>query len=695
MKKLLLWCLASVLVLVMLASCTGDADAPEGSTAGEDAPSSEEVLTTEKDPTGSIEVPSESQSEEPSESQSEEPSESETVPPEVPAVPERLSVTVTEGLTYALLDDGTWEVTGVEDRTIRVLVIPEEHEGRAVTRIGSRAFDGCDRLLSVTLPSTLTSADEISAFEDSYNVREVINHSTLPVGSERYDGGCVIYFCLFDPYHAEIHTGESRLYTLGDYLFYHGEKGTVLLEYTGTEQVLRLPAGFEGASYTIARDAFRTEQLLSVTVPAEVEKIEYGAFVDCQRLYEVVNNSVLPITKGSDEQGGIARFAREVHAGESRIRFYGGGIFYPLDGVLTLIGHTEWKTAVSLTLPTLPDGEAYAVGESALSASPHLARVTVPPCVTTLGKYAFSRCASLASVTLSEGITVLDAYAFYDCDALTSLTIPETVTRIGDSAFSQCDLLAEIVLPARAELLGIGAFSGCASLRAVAIPAGITELGAYLFSGCVSLVEVTVPESVTRIGDSAFSACTRLTSVNLPAGVTKIANATFYGCSRLASLSLPEALEEIGERAFAGCYSLAGLEIPESVRRIGAEAFRGCQALVETVDGVSYVDTWAIYLGAVPALGVTDDGNFGFEESETPDEELPASVTLRAGTRGIADSAFEGRRLLASISLPRGILYVGRNAFLGCTSLADVTFDGSPEEWERIGIAEGNEVIVG
>ena len=56
-------------------------------------------------------------------------------------------------LTYELLDDGTYSVTGTEDDNISLLVIPASYEEKPVTRIGRYAFDGCKALLSVTMPS--------------------------------------------------------------------------------------------------------------------------------------------------------------------------------------------------------------------------------------------------------------------------------------------------------------------------------------------------------------------------------------------------------------------------------------------------------------------------------------------------------------------------------------------------------------
>ena len=59
---------------------------------------------------------------------------------------------------------------------------------------------------------------------------------------------------------------------------------------------------------------------------------------------------------------------------------------------------------------------------------------------------------------------------------------------------------------------------------------------------------------------------------------------------------------------------------------------------------------------------------------------------------GIESSAFAGEAI-TSVSFPSTIEEIGRRAFNNCTSLTDVYFDGTEEEWNNISISTGNDPI--
>ncbi len=64
----------------------------------------------------------------------------------------------TRGLQYTLSDDGTYYVvTGIEKQDIEKLVIPAEYKGIPVKAIGSKAFERCYNLESITIPSSVTT----------------------------------------------------------------------------------------------------------------------------------------------------------------------------------------------------------------------------------------------------------------------------------------------------------------------------------------------------------------------------------------------------------------------------------------------------------------------------------------------------------------------------------------------------------
>jgi len=73
-----------------------------------------------------------------------------------PVTYESSSGVTADGLTWALLDDGTVAVTGHTGALPANLVLPDEIEGRPVTSISESAFENCDTLERITIPASVS-----------------------------------------------------------------------------------------------------------------------------------------------------------------------------------------------------------------------------------------------------------------------------------------------------------------------------------------------------------------------------------------------------------------------------------------------------------------------------------------------------------------------------------------------------------
>ena len=62
--------------------------------------------------------------------------------------------------------------------------------------------------------------------------------------------------------------------------------------------------------------------LTSIIIPESVTEIGDSAFTDCYKLVEVINRSELDITAGGYTHGNVAKYAKEVHSGETKIVNY-------------------------------------------------------------------------------------------------------------------------------------------------------------------------------------------------------------------------------------------------------------------------------------------------------------------------------------------------------------------------------------
>jgi hypothetical protein len=87
---------------------------------------------------------------------------------------------------------------------------------------------------------------------------------------------------------------------------------------------------------------------------------------------------------------------------------------------------------------TIPENAFYSFNRIILSS------ITLPPSLTSIGKYAFAYCSSITNMDIPASVTSIGDSAFLYCVGMTAVTIPTTVTTIGATVFMSCNKLTTI-----------------------------------------------------------------------------------------------------------------------------------------------------------------------------------------------------------------------------------------------------------
>lgn len=332
-----------------------------------------------------------------------------------------------------------------------------------VTSIGSFAFQYCNNLTSITIPSSVVS-----------------------IGSEAFSGTGWLNNQL-----------DGILYLDKWLIGYKGEKPT------GTYVVAEETKG-------IANNAFLyCSNLTTVTMPNSIKYIGNQAFYGCSGLASItIPNGVTSIRDGvfNNCSGLISITIPNSVAGIGNWSF---GNCSSLTSVaipnsVTNIGNNAFNGCKGLTEMMIPESIT-SIGYGAFDGCINLFSVTIPNSVTNIGNWAFAICRSLTSITIPNNVTSIGEGTFADCISLTSITIPNSVTSIGDQAFYACSSLTSVTIPNSVSTIGESAFQDCSKVEKIRLPDNLQIIKKATCKGCNSLKSVTIPSTVEVIYQEAFA----------------------------------------------------------------------------------------------------------------------------------------------------------------------------------------------
>jgi hypothetical protein len=454
------------------------------------------------------------------------------------------------GIGYTVTGDDTVSACRT-DYTPTEIVIPAQvtHGGTDynVTAIRDYGFSYCDKLTTVTLPSSVKTIGDYAFAYTKVSTLIVPDDGVETIGDYAFKSSGLKTIRTPDSTSTAFGIPAS-LDTFGEGAFYGCAPG-----------VLTLPARF-----TEVKDyAFYSCTVTSVTLDGDVTKIGNHAFEKC--------TSLQSFTFHADKIVNIGDYAFHECKNLSVVQ----GDSFDMSGCVLLetIGNHAFESCTSWDVI-----------------------LRLPASLRTIGDYAFNE-DSKVNIILSNdtGLTSIGDYAFSNTGT-TSSGIPHSV-EMGKGIFSRCSKLSSLDL-ANYSVIPDYTFHDCriniapSSHRVYYTNFTGQEIGDYAFSSAFSPsyhVVFSIPESVVRIGDHAFDrACNNDSyfwiQFSSDSNLEEIGDYCFSKCrfggkvnGTICTGELPEGLKTIGNFAFYGAYY--GSEgdyrahIPASVETMGNGAF--------------------------------------------------------------------------------------------------------------------------
>lgn len=557
-------------------------------------------------------------------------------------------------LEFEISNDGTYYIfSGLGKVNKPEIVVPDVHNGKPVTAIGSWAFAGSSSLTSVTLPDSITSIG-YHAFTNCKSLTEInIPEGVTNVGEDAFKD------C------EQIITKINGVQYVDGWVIDCDSSVTKVALKKGTR-------GIADAAFLICRN------LKKITIPDSAITIGKDAFKNCASLTEItISDSVTHI--GSKAFNGCTSL-KEITIPDS----------------ITTINEFTFFDCTSLKNITISD-KVTSVGKGTFKNCSSLTEITIPEGVTKINEGVFAGCSSLKNITIPESVTELGNVAFYGCNSLKSITISDKVISVGDRAFEECGNLTIFCEAAKKPDGWEDTWNSTA--RPVVWDCknnGVADNGTVftvvdgyncvLHNGKATLVkkpedlkgEVTVPEKLTY-KDKLYT-------------VTAIEEDAFRGCASITSVIIPDTVTDVGKGAFDECKALT-LYCKAAQKPNGwLEGWNGGRPVVWDCNNNEVADDGYIYCAYVVSglrFSLKDGSATVVEQPDT----LRGSVEItdQISYKGVIyevnlidDYAFAGNTSIESVTLPVGITKIGSNAFDGCTSLTNINYKGTAAQWKNI-----------
>ena len=421
----------------------------------------------------------------------------------------------------------------------------------------------------------------------------------------------------------------------------------------------------------------------------------------------------------------------------------GNDVFWECSGLISIeipegvtsISDYLFSDCTNLANVVIPESVT-SIGVCAFAQCVNLTDIDIPDSVTTIGGSAFTGCSGLISIEIPDSVTSIGGYVFRDCSNLRSIKLPINIEQIGYGALTDIETVYypgdltqwNEILKDEWSYNEYSVILECDSERPYYIPGecgdNLTWIlyvdGELIISGegdmtsspweglNDKITSVTMSDGVTSIWHEAFVGCENLTTLPIGKGVKKIGDRAFGNCHGLTDIVIPEGVENIGTLAFITCNNLKSAHIPASVTEIGISPFGGSYNLEEITvaeDNQNYCSYEGVLFNKDKTELIQYPGGSGTEYT-IPDSVETVNVysfvyccyyfekvIIPDSVKVIDSYAFTGCISLKEVTIGNGIEVINEGAFYE-TSISDVYYYGTEEEWNEIEILDGNECLL-
>lgn len=545
--------------------------------------------------------------------------------------------------------------------------------------IGDYAFAWTPNIISITIPQGVTHIGA-DICDDNEKFVELVNLSNVVITDEMVDTSKV-----------EIHSGPSKLVNDNGYLFYNIDGQNYLMGTLGLSGTITLPEYYNGSTYKLYPWALCGDRFVSdIVIPNTITEIPDYAFAN-----PMFKNSIT--IPGSVTTIG-ANIIDTYNWLEERDDYYVKHFIFQDNSTLVDVDEDIWDGQCVETL-SLSDLNAWLNlgiefpdydGDHYLNINNEQSSMIILPDGLKTFNTELYKYDNITSIVIPSSIECSLGNIFDYVDSIYYNGTLEQWFALNDqqrNSFSlksdgaklyiNNELLTNVTLP-NMETIN-SALAGCSSIVSIEIPDGVETIGRYAFACCKNLQSVSFSNTVKKIDANAFESCQSLKNIIIPGSVTSIGAEAFEYCSSLTNVELCDGIETINRYAFNECSNLTTISIPDSVTKVYYSAFYNTNLKSISIgNGLTYVESIFNNLDDNIYNEYNDMYYLGNESNPylmlvKPKNTSVTVVDIHPDTRLIGDSAFEDCGNLTSVVIHDNIIFIGGSAFQNCTNLTSVT----------------------